>query len=214
MKIVNNSDGKPYYTQRNNELFPSSACNVTSMVSGLAAAGWPFAAGKYRQPEDNLMDFIRSNPTVKKRWDVIDPQHTTPPNQIHELICLGTNLWIEHLKGPKIELLWQLYPSDVVKIIDEGGAVVMSGRFQDSKIGYLGHIVAVVGYQATDAGEITHFIIDDPWGDYETLYRVQRGDDVFMPLSDWLSMMREQKNPYKFGHVIKKFKTQGTECGG
>jgi len=205
MKIVNNSDGKPYYSQRNNELSPNSSCNVTSMVSGLVSAGWTLPTGKFKQPEDNLLDFIRSSPIVQKRWDVIDPQHKTPPNQLHELLCLGTNLWIEHLGGPKIELLWCLYPADVVKIIDKGGAVVMSGRFQDVKYGELGHIVAVVGYQATEAGELTHFILDDPWGDYTTMYQVQQGDDVFMPIADWLSMMREQKSPYKFGHVVKKF---------
>ena len=205
MRIVNNSDGKPYYSQRNNELSPGSSCNVTSMVSGLVSAGWPLPAGKFKQPEDNLLDLIRSSPVVQRRWDAIDPGHKTPPNQIHELLCLGTNIWVEHLGGPKIELLWRLYIADVKKAIDEGGAVVMSGRFQDAKSGEIGHIVAVVGYQAADAGEVTHFILDDPWGDYETLYKVQRGDDVFMPVSDWLSMMRERKDPFKFGHVIKRY---------
>jgi hypothetical protein len=206
MKIINNSDGKPWYTQRNNQLSPGSSCNVTSMVSGLASAGWPFPAGKFNQEEDNLLDFIRSNAQVQRRWDVIDPQHKTPPNQIHELLCLGTNLWIASMGGQPIVLRWDLRLPDVVRAIDDGGTVVMSGRFQDYRSGEIGHIVTVVGYQATDAGETTHVILDDPWGDYETLYKVQRGDDVFMPVADWLHMIRDQDKPVKFGHVIPKYR--------
>ena len=208
MKTVNNSDGRPWYSQRNNELSPGSACNVTSMISGLVAAGWPeaeFPKGRYSQHEDNLLDFIRSSPQVQRRWDEIDPGHNTPPNQIHELLCLGANLWLEPMNGPKIALRWDLRIGDVVAAIAKGGAVVMSGRFKDHKSGEIGHIVAVVGYQADDSGEITHFILDDPWGDYESMYKAQRGDDVFMPVGHWHSMIREQNKAVKFGHVIPKY---------
>jgi hypothetical protein len=205
MKIVNNSDGNPWYTQRNNQLSPGSSCNVTSMVSGLVSAGWPIPAGKFKQDEDNLLDFIRGSPQVQRRWDVIDPNHKIPPNQIHELLCMGTNLWIAPMRGPPIILMWDLRLADVVSIIDDGGTVVMSGRFQDYRSGEIGHIVTVVGYQATEAGETTHVILDDPWGDYETLYKVQRGDDVFMPVVDWFHMIRDQDKPIKFGHVIPKY---------
>jgi hypothetical protein len=176
------------------------------MVSGLVSAGWPLPPGKYKQDEDNLLDFIRSSPQVQRRWDVIDPGHKTPPNQIHELLCLGANLWLEPMGGPKIELRWKISLSDVVQVIDEGGAVVMSGRFRDYRSGEIGHIVPVVGYQADDNGNVTHVILDDPWGDYETLYKVQRGDDVFMPVEHWMSMIRDQDKPVKFGHVIQKYR--------
>jgi hypothetical protein len=205
MKIVNNSDGKPYYSQRNNELNPGSSCNVTSMISGLVSASWPLPAGKYKQPEDNLLEFIRNNAVVQKRWAEVCPKRDIPPNQIHETLCLGTNLWIEHLGGPKIELLWQLSIGDIKSAIDNGGAVVISGRFQDQRSSEIGHIVPVVGYQSTDDGEVTHVILDDPWGDYESLYSIQRGDDIFMPISDWLANIRDQHKPLKFGHVIKRY---------
>ena len=206
MRIVNNSAGKPWHTQRKNALSPGSACNVTSMVSGMVAAGGPLPKGTFKQDEDNLLDFIRSNPQVQRRWDEIDPKHRTPPNQIHELLCLGTNLWIEPQDGPPVILRWDLRLADVVKAIDAGGAVVMSGRFQDYRSGEIGRIVPVVGYQENDAGEITHVILDDPWGDYGSLYKVQRGDDVFMPAAHWMSILREQNKPVKFGHVIPKYR--------
>jgi len=205
MKIVNNSDGKPYYSQRNNELSPGSSCNVTSMISGLVSAGWPLPSGKYKQPEDNLLDFIRTDPMVQNKWIEVCPKKDIPPNQLHEVLCFATNLWIKHLGGPEIKLLWQLSIGDIKSVIDNGGAVVMSGRFQDAHSGEIGHIVAAVGYQVTDGGEVTHLILDDPWGDYESLYRIQRGDDVFMPVADWVSMIRDQNKPLKFGHVIKRY---------
>ncbi|GMO52012.1 MAG: hypothetical protein Pg6C_17210 [Treponemataceae bacterium] len=206
MKIVNNSDGKPWYTQRNNELSPGSSCNVTSMVSALVSAGWPLPQGKFKQDEDNLLDFIRSSPQVQRRWDIIEPAHKTPPNQIHELLCLGTNLWIAPMAGSPVTLRWDLRLADIVKAIDGGGAVVMSGRFKDHLSGEIGHIVPVVGYQADDNGNVTHVILDDPWGDYETLYKVQRGDDVYMPVEHWMSMIRDQDKLVKFGHVIQKYR--------
>jgi len=205
MKIVNNSDGKPYYSQRNNELSPNSSCNVTSMVSGLVSASWPLPAGMYKQPEDNLLDFIQKNFAVRKRWMELCPKQDIPANQIHETLCLGTNLWLEQLRGPKIVLLWALGLADIKKVIDDGGAVVMSGRFQDARSGEIGHIVPVVGYQADDEGFVTHVILDDPWGDYESQYQIQRGDDIFMPVNDWLSMIRDQGQAKKFGHVIPRY---------
>jgi len=175
------------------------------MISALASAGYPyFPEGRFKQPEDNLLDFIRSSSKVQRRWDEIDPKHINPPNQIHETLCLGTNEWLTPMKQPPIILKWNLRLNDIVSVIDNGGAVVMSGRFKTTS-GEIGHIVAVVGYQAADSGEITHLILDDPWGDYESYYKVQRGDDVFMPVADWLGMIREQGNPVKFGHVVSKY---------
>ena len=58
---INNSAGKPYYTQRNNQLKPNGACNVTAMIAALLAAGYAveqLATERFRQPEDALMDFI------------------------------------------------------------------------------------------------------------------------------------------------------------
>jgi hypothetical protein len=109
------------------------------------------------------------------------------------------------MAGPLVVLRWDLRLSDIVKTIDEGGAVVVSGCFRDHLSGEIGHIVTIVGYQATDSGSVTHIILDDPWGDYETLYKVHRGDDVFMPVGQWYSLIREQYQTVKFGHVIPKY---------
>jgi hypothetical protein len=66
------------------------------MVSALVSANWLLPGGKFEQPEDNLLDYIRQNPEVQKRRDQIDPKHNIPPNQWHELLCLGNQPLAEH----------------------------------------------------------------------------------------------------------------------
>jgi hypothetical protein len=208
MRVVNNSLGKPYYTQRNNRLSPGAACNVTAMVSALAAAGWPFPAGPHEQPEDNLMTFIRSSPQVLRRWDVLDPAHKIPPNEWHELLCLGTNLWLAPFRGPEIRLRFDLRLEDVARAVGLGGAVVMSGRFETER-SEIGHIVSVVGFRAEDSEILSHLILDDPWGDYRTRYRSAQGDDVFMPAVDFYALLRPWGETCKLGHVVPAYAAGG-----
>jgi hypothetical protein len=58
--IINVSEGKKHYNQRNNVLRPYESCNVTSMVMALSYLGYDFPPGEYEQPEDNLRSFIES----------------------------------------------------------------------------------------------------------------------------------------------------------
>jgi hypothetical protein len=208
MRVINNSLGKPYYTQRNNRLSPGAACNVTAMVSALAAAGWPFPAGPHEQPEDNLMAFIRSAPAVLRRRDVIDPSRRFPPNEWHELLCLGTNLWLAPFRGPEIRLRFDLGLRDIVSAIEAGGAAVMSGLFQTEK-SEIGHVVPVVGFVLADSEILTHLILDDPWGDYRTLYKSERGDDVLMPAADFYALLRPRGKSLKLGHIVPAYRAGG-----
>jgi hypothetical protein len=208
MHVVNNSLGKPYYTQRNNRLSPGAACNVTAMVSALAAAGWPFPAGPHEQPEDNLMAFIRQDPQVGRRRDVIDPGHKIPPNEWHELLCLGTNLWLAPFRGPRVTLRFDLRLEEVARVIGQGGAVVMSGRFKTEK-SEIGHIVPVVGFRVGDTDILSHLILDDTWGDYRTLYKSEKGDDVLMPAADFYALLRPQGETLKLGHVVPAYQAGG-----
>jgi hypothetical protein len=154
------------------------------------------------------MAFIRGNQSILRRWDVLDPKHTAPPNEWHELLCLGTNLWLSPFDGPAIKLYFDLRPEDIVLALDSGGAVVVSGRFKTAKSD-IGHIVPIVGYQAGDAG-VTHFILDDTWGDYRTLYETVNGNDILMPLKDFIPIIRPAGEIRKLGHVVPRF-TGGAE---
>ena len=63
--IINISDGKANYSQRNNKIKPHESCNVTSMCMALDYLGYSFPKGGYEQPEDNLGRSLR--PTAKTR---------------------------------------------------------------------------------------------------------------------------------------------------
>ena len=203
MKVVNNSKSKAYYTQRNNELNPNNACNVTSIVTALHSTGWSFPEGRYTQAEDNLMDYILTSPIIKEEWDRIDPNHSAPPNQWYTLLMMGTNLWLKDLHGPKIYLTWMLNITKYKKSIDKGEIVVFSGKFE-TKRSTITHIVAGVGYRSIGSG-ISDLIIDDPYGDYNDQYTTVIGNDKIMPYSDFISKGFPYGKQTKLGIIVPKY---------
>ena len=210
----NNSQNKPYYTQRNNEIKPGSACNVTAMIMALSAAGWPvdrLSDSAHSQPEDALMFFLCNDRSVRDAWLKVDPSRRYPPNEWHPVLAYGTNLFLRH-KGllgegaDAVEFSERRSLSQFIRTIDFGGACVTSGlfTFKNKKVG--GHVVAVVGYKTDEDGNIMSLLIDDPWGDYRTFYENTKGNDIEMPLSDFKKIIRPAGMDIKIGHTIMKFR--------
>ena len=208
----NNSENKPYYTQRNNKLKPNGACNVTSMIAALSAAGWDvdkLATKGYPQPEDALMHFILADRRVDSYWRKIDVAGNYPPNEWHPVLAYGTNLYMCEcgLIGSKetaVEWRDDRTLTQIQDTLKNGGAAVLSGLFPAEGKKILGHVVACVGFKTDDDGNITHFIIDDSWGDYRTEYSVQNGNDIEMPLADFKVIIRSCNQDYKMAHLIRK----------
>lgn len=209
---INNSAGKPYYTQRNNQLKPGGACNVTAMIAALLAAGYAvdsLATEKYSQPEDALMDFILHDERTLALWKVLDQSGRNAPNEWHPVLALGTNLFLREkgLVGKDVNAVewgeWRS-KSDIVGTLRNGGAAVLSGLFVAEGRNTIGHVVACVGFKEDDDGNLTHFILDDSWGDYRTEYREQNGNDIEMPLEDFNSKIRHCGADNKMAHLIRK----------
>ena len=209
MTIRDNGAGKPYYTQRNNRLSPGAACSVTAMIAALSAAGWDVdgmvAAGW--QPEDALMQFIRTDSQVLAKYDAIDPKHTCPPNEWHPVLSFATDLWLKRLTGRSGIVEWGTHRTirDFARAIDEGGAVVTSGIFRDHKGKSLHHVVAVVGYYG-NADSPTGVILDDSWGNYKDGYLTQRGKGIWMPKDDFAAMINYTGGQLKIGHIVRRFR--------
>ena len=209
---VNNSEHKPYYTQRNNKLKSNGACNVTAMIAALCAAGYAvetLANEQYAQPEDALMRFILSDRRVDKVWHEVDPAGRIPPNEWHPVLAYGTNLYLREcgLLGEKENAVdWgeKRKVSEIVQVLKDGGAAVLSGVFVAQGKKTIGHVIAAVGYKSDNAGEITHFIIDDSWGDYRTEYANQNGNDIEMPFADFMRLCRSCNGDSKLAHLVRK----------
>lgn len=209
----NNSKNKPYYTQRNNALKPNGACNVTAMISALSAAGWDvdrLATEQYPQPEDALMHFILSDWRVDAYWKKVDPLGRYAPNEWHPVLAFGTNLYlrerglIKKTDADAVEWGEWRSKSQIVNAIKDGGAAVLSGLFVAEGKNTIGHVVACVGYRVDDEGNLTHFILDDSWGDYRTEYRNQKGNDIEMPIEDFNSKIRHCGADNKMAHLVRK----------
>lgn len=196
----NNSEGKPYYTQRNNKIKPGSSCNVTSMVAALSAAGWPVErmASGGRQPEDELMRFILTDAACDRKWRTLDPEGRIPPNEWHAVLAYGTNRWLLGLGYPPGIVEWRECASlsELQGQVNRGGAVVASGRFpwQGKR---LDHMVAIVG--TDEAG----FIIDDPWGDWRDGYATVKGDDIPLSQSQAVQMLKPLGSVKKWAHLVR-----------
>ena len=210
----NNSQNKPYYTQRNNEIKPGSACNVTAMIMALSAAGWPvdrLSDSAHSQPEDALMFFLCNDRSVRDAWLKVDPSRRYPPNEWHPVLAYGTNLFLRQkgLLGDEadaVEFSERRSLSQFIRALDFGGACVTSGLFTFKSKKVCGHVVAVVGYKTDEEGNVVSLIIDDPWGDYRTYYENVRGNDIEMPIADFKKIIRPAGQDIKIGHIIMKFR--------
>ena len=204
---VDNGAGKPFRNQRDNKEKPLSACNVTSIIIALCAAGYPVDtfAPKGEQPEDELMRFIYSDAATLKRWEQIDPKKDIPPNQWHAVLAYGAGRFLKTFGYDPAAVTFNTSVSviEITTAINLGGAAVVSGQFsQNGKP--LHHIVAVVGYGEDKDG--FYFIIDDPWGNHKTDYKNHNGKGVRMYLADFNRIMKPLNSEKKWAHIIKGLK--------
>jgi hypothetical protein len=188
--IVNVSQNKINYSQRNNLIKPFESCNVTSMVMALSYLGYTFPRGDFEQPEDNLRRFMEErgkDPTMH-----YDLSECTNRWMQKDVTGFGTNRKI----------------SDIFTELREGRPVVISGTFPGhptKKTKPLGHIVCLVG--AEWSGETTAspdaVIWDDPYGN--TLQDWQgSGNDIkvdYRKFIDWIKPVGDVS--VKWGHFFK-----------
>lgn len=199
MAIKNNSEGKPYFSQRNNKIKPASSCNVTSIINALSAAGWPVEdmVPEGVQPEDALMRYIMTDAGCDKKWRSLDPEGKIPPNEWHAVLAYGANRWLSGLgySGSPVQFRENVSADEIKSVIQNGGAAVVSGAFP-SVDGVLNHVVAIVGYSGDD------FIIDDSWGDYRDKYVTVKGNDIPLKRADFVRLLKPAGSARKWAHLV------------
>lgn len=236
--IINNSDGKANYSQRNNEFVhknpkgeidvsAATMCNVTALCQAADYNGWRFPAGKYSQPEDNLADFMFSDPRVDEYYAKAMPalyrawkageKDSYPPNELHEVLAKGFNLWIgsDADRFAENAKIW-----DIITEILEGRSCVVSGVFRLPNGKKLNHIVTLVGaiwhfksvsgvsaaVKAVSEQKIlpAAVIIDDTYGNFRENYKPGvTGNDIQLSWQEFVDMMKPAENPaVKYCHFI------------
>ena len=145
--IVNISKPEKYYRQNNNELSPLIRCKPTSTVESLDLAGWEPAdviTGDYKQPEDNLTDYI------EKTYGKDAPEDWTAIIKA-----------VRHFYGQTVCRFrsgWDLQA--VMRAVQSGNPCSLSTRLTQG-----GHVVTFVGYEIDERlHEVTSVIINDPVG--------------------------------------------------
>jgi|LSQA01.1.fsa_nt_gi hypothetical protein len=226
---LNLSENKANYSQRNNKLNigtknnpinAMSMCNTTSMCMALDYLGYTFTKeqlGKWDQPEDALGEFVCTNPEVLSYYEKINKQwyndwkndkpNSYPPNEIHDVLSFGTNLWMQK-QVTKFSLKVEI--KKILENLTEGKPVLFSGAFQRPGKSPLNHIVCGVGYilqsgfkKEMDIWENLKFIIvDDPYGrTYQ--WDTGSGNDSLITKEQFIRDIKEVKNTStKWAHLF------------
>ena len=123
MKEYNVSLDENYYSQRNNEIDSKNVCGPTNFIQGLKASGWEWDNSmlkQFRQPEDKLTYFVRTNKDVLKYYEKhyhnmylnwwneshklaeernaqywnVACVYSYPPNEVHDVMSYAVNLFV------------------------------------------------------------------------------------------------------------------------
>jgi len=194
--IINYSKDKSYYTQRNNRKRPRSACNVTAATEACVLTGNAFNHPDGWQPEDYLMQILESD-EARQHLDAIWPGAPAKapfnPWNYSDTIAWAVNKAV----GYEACTVRQVKLKDLLFHLFTSGIPVISGHFTRN-----GHFITIVGIETSqqdlesistpdeiDISQIKHIIVDDPWGDYTTEYQSHNGNDVFLTLDTFKSMV-------------------------
>jgi hypothetical protein len=197
-------EGTPYYTQRNNLFKRDRACGRTSLANAFDALDIPFPPCN-GQPEDALGNFIQTDPECQKLYMTKSEKDRkiNPIEEWQDILTLGANRWAgvnactfdEH--APLVKIFNHL---------QEKGVAVVTGAFPSAN-GTLSHSVFLRGVEWEGEGHdsiIKGWTINDPWGDFRTLYRVINGDKIPLTHEQFMRFLYKQNEIQKWCIFISK----------
>lgn len=220
MVKLNLSEGKDYYSQRNNLLDPHASCAPTSMIMALTYSGYILPDCGKRQPEDVFMEYLRTDRLVQKWYAAAFPQQFAlgiPANEFPPAREYGLNAWMGRAVN---RFSWGATIQEIVYSLIKKKAVVVSGEFPyvtaDGRKKGISHVVCVVGFESAQDNVLrvpnatiiqpdllSTMIIDDPYGDYRNGYKEKRGNDIPVPMKDFIRMTKElDSRNKKWAHFV------------
>lgn len=137
MKTINNSLGKPNWSQRMNPDDPSTSwnetletCNVTAAITAIATAGYDVGKlnkGFHARPPMDLLYFMRKDPDCVSLHKKLDPNHANPMNEWMDVLALAIGKYIGFPSPLKVQ-----YGASLAKLliaIVRGEGIVIHGHY-------------------------------------------------------------------------------------
>lgn len=221
-----------YFSQRDNELCYvngdykvdwSCMCNVTALCESLKIAGYSFPQGDYKQPEDNLANFILHSekidnlyltryPSLYKQWKVGN-RTSYSPLEIHDLLSIGVNYWF----NKTVDIFYTNMNINLIlnQVINNRIPVPTSVKF-----GSLNHIISITGASWDNLDEEEAKVCnvkpdcifyDDPYGKWDFKLNRYTEKDILsgycnrMSYSQFISSIKPlDSNSVKWAHIICK----------
>jgi hypothetical protein len=199
--IINISRPEDYYSQRNNEIRGSSACNATSAAMFIETSG----IKPFKPADMSLDDFIMATLLSKEGYEkmfAVAPGFypVYPPNEVHACLSWAINRICEK---EVTKFIFDATMKQILFSVIKGKPVILSGRFSG-----LDHIVLLVGFETSQEdvkevaspediqfNRVTSFFIDDPWGDPNTNYKSHSGDDIKMSAYNFMNSIKPIATP-------------------
>jgi hypothetical protein len=186
-----NLEARDYYTQRNNKIFPNTACMTTARAMFYIGNGIEFLNPSQLQDDDYFTQLMNESAAWKlaarKYPNLITAGYE--PREIHGMYhsFLDELVTKERRSDFSTRLTW----NDYVERMKAGEVIMTSGSFPDIE----GHAFCVIGIDES------RLILADPWGDYTTGYKSHRGYGVRMSREDFEKHVKPTGSITKWGHV-------------
>nr|MDA3939177.1 hypothetical protein [Spirochaetia bacterium] len=118
---------------------------------------------------------------------------------VHQMLEWGVNTILKR----KVDRFSTEVPVEtIIAHLVKGGGVVLSGEFR-LKRRNLHHIVSLAGFVTDGNEDITHFIIDDPYGNFRTDYQDQRGNNIRITWDEFVVIFKPGGNDkIKWAHLV------------
>jgi len=188
--IFNRSRDSQYRSQRKTKTRPASACNVTVAAMACMMTGNEINSPEGVMPEDYLMSLLET----EEAWNLLNsifPGSVINPWNTSHCIAWAVNKGT----GKRVCRVEKVTLEEIIHHLVSGGAAGVGGKFTKS-----GHFVCIAGVESDQditgiespldikTSLIKNIILDDPWGDYRTGYQNRDGNNVSLPVKDFINL--------------------------
>ena len=197
MKKIINLEPKDYYTQRNNSLYPTTACMPTARAMFYHGNNIAFVNDSDLADDDYFMSLLRS----REAYDFAKIKYKSlmyagyQPNEIHGMYSSFLDLKVigKRISDFKTDITFK----DIIRRMERGEVIMTSGKFPDA--GLNGHAFCIIGL--VDGAMGPALLLADPWGDFRKDYKSKKGYSVLMT-EEQFKLHVKPLQELKWAHVI------------